>query len=66
MVSLFAKIISISFWLVKRTYREDYNNEYSFLYHCKVLRSFDQISSRLHNSSLEGAMELKFPPFCSS
>ena len=30
------------------------------------LRRFDQISFRTHNSSLEGATELKCGPFCSS
>ena len=31
-----------------------------------IVRHFDQISFRPHNSSLEGAAELKFIPFCSS
>ena len=31
-----------------------------------VVRLFDQISLRTHNSSLEGATELKVVPFCSS
>ena len=31
-----------------------------------IVRRFDQISFRTHSSSLEGATELKFPPFCSS
>ena len=31
-----------------------------------IVRRFDQISFRSHNSSLEGATKLKFAPFCSS
>ena len=31
-----------------------------------IVRRFDQISFRLHNSLLEGATELKFAAFCSS
>ena len=30
-----------------------------------IVRCFDQISLRTHNSSLEGVMRLKFTPFCS-
>ena len=30
-----------------------------------IVRCFDQISLRAHNSSLEGAMKLKSAPFCS-
>ena len=29
-------------------------------------KAFCSISSRTHNSSLEGAMDLKYAPFCSS
>ena len=31
-----------------------------------IVRRFVQMSFRTHNSSLEGAMKLKFAPFCSS
>ena len=31
-----------------------------------IIRRFNQISFHAHNSSLEGATELKFVPFCSS
>ena len=31
-----------------------------------IVHGFDRISLHTHNSSLEGGMELKFVPFCSS
>ena len=48
MVPLFAEIASINFWSKTMDYSQ----------------AFCSISLRTHNSSLEGATELKFVPFC--
>ena len=36
------------------------------IYYFIIVHGFDVISFHTHNSSLEGAAELKFAPFCSS
>ena len=49
MVSLFAEIVTFSFWPKTMDYSKAFRSD----------------SLEAHNSSLEGATELKFAPFCS-